>query len=474
MKALWAVVFVAVSLGAIGAARGVETVRVDVGGGAPRLLVDGKPVRARVFWGAPGTRPLRVGPTPQVVSFEFTPPADEPARATMHFRFGQAPGELVLDDIEVTDLTAGGAVFPKADFEGGADSFARSWTFWPTGAANTVGAVRVEKGVGRDGSAGLKVTLKAPPGDHWPDFHLYHLPRLALHKGHRYRVRFWARASTPRELTVAFYRPGDTFVFLGGPGGVFEAQIRLAAAAGVDLVSFPVDLPWPPPGRPVDWSTADAQCQTVLDANPKALLMPRIGVDPPAWWLKAHPDDAMRWDDGKHERPVAVVVSPVYRRDAAERLAALVAHLEEKFGPHVAGYHPCGQNTGEWFYQDTWLNGLNGYAPADERAWRRWLAGRYPDDAARKNTAIPSPAARRAARPGYSTTRRPSALIDFAAFQQEAMADCVCHLAAAVRKASRGRKLVLFFYGYGFEFGAHPPRRVHFRALRSAARPELS
>jgi hypothetical protein len=34
------------------------------------------------------------------------------------------------------------------------------------------------------------------------------------------------------------------------------------------------------------------------------------------------------------------------------------------------------------------------------------------------------------------------------------MADCVCDLAHAVRQASNGQKLVLFFYGYVFEFGA--------------------
>jgi hypothetical protein len=44
------------------------------------------------------------------------------------------------------------------------------------------------------------------------------------------------------------------------------------------------------------------------------------------------------------------------------------------------------------------------------------------------------------------------ALIDFAEFQQDAMADLVCELAHATREASRGRKLVVFFYGYLFEF----------------------
>ena len=36
-------------------AMSVETVRVDASSGAPRLVVDGKPVRARVFWAPPGS-----------------------------------------------------------------------------------------------------------------------------------------------------------------------------------------------------------------------------------------------------------------------------------------------------------------------------------------------------------------------------------------------------------------------------------
>ena len=40
--------------------------------------------------------------------------------------------------------------------------------------------------------------------------------------------------------------------------------------------------------------------------------------------------------------------------------------LEARFGDHVAGYHPCGQNTGEWFYEGTWDSPLSGYAAADQ------------------------------------------------------------------------------------------------------------
>lgn len=472
----------------VSAAAAVETVRVDASSGAPRLLVDGRPARARMFWGAPGSRPLPITKSGTQISFEFSPAEDEPSKATMHLRFGHVPGKIYLDDIRVQDLTAGKDLFAPDDFESGPHSFQRSWTFWPTGAKNTVGTVAVEPGTGRDGSAGLHVTLKAPPKGQWPDFHLYHHPNLALRKAHRYRVSLWAKAEPARDVTVAFYRPGHTFTYLGGPPGVFDAQIKLAAAVGVDLVSFPVGLPWPAPGKPVEWDSVDSQCRAVLEANPKALLLPRIGMEPPLWWREAHPDDVMVWDKGPQQHTGAVVASPQYRRDAAERLAALVAHLEQKFGDRVAGYHPCGQNTGEWFYQETWGAALNGYAKGDLRAWRNWLKAQYAEDAALRaawrdsqvsleTVEVPTPASRRAAPAGAlcdPVAQRP--LLDFSRFQQETMADCVCHLARAVREASQGRKLVVFFYGYVFEFGAvsnGPATSGHYGLRRVLGCPDI-
>ena len=133
------------------------------------------------------------------------------------------------------------------------------------------------------------------------------------------------------------------------------------------------------PDEPVDWSIVDQQCQAVLQANPQALLLPRISCNAPAWWREAHPEDDMLWDSGPRWG-YPVVASPAYRRDAAARVFALVAHLEDKFGPRMAGYHPCGQNTDEWFYQETWSGPLNGYADGDRQAWRNWLQTRYQDD----------------------------------------------------------------------------------------------
>ncbi len=380
------------------------TVRVDPASSAPRLVVNGAR-SAPDLLGAPGSAPIPISPQAQEVAFEFVA-SGSATNGTMHFRFGQTPGDIWLDDIHVVDLDNSQEVVSENDFESGPGSFAHNWTVWPVGEKNTVGTVQVAPGSGRNGSAGLHVQLKAPAGGHWPDFHIYHQPRLAIQQGHRYRASFWVRAVPARDILVAFYRPGTTYTHLGGPQDRFASQIQLAANVGVNLVSFPISTPWPKPGAAADWSEVDLACQAVLRANPKALLLPRMGMDPPAWWREAHLDDVMKWEDG--HRDAAVVASPLYRHDASERLAALVAHLEEKFGEQMAGYHPCGQNTGEWFYRDTWLRPLNGYAPADLTAWRLWLHAHYPSDAAlqaswhdpaatRATAAVPSPAAPRGA-----------------------------------------------------------------------------
>ena len=445
------------------------TVRVDPAGGAPRLLVNGEPVRARMFWGGPGSMPLKLTTEWKQISFEFAA-SGSANNGTMHFRFGNEPGDIFLDDIHVTDLDTGRDLIPRCDFESGPESFKRDWTFWPTGAANTVGTPSVEPGAGRDVSAALRVRLKAPPGGHWPDFHIYHHSNLAIAKDHRYRVSFWARSTSVRRLVLAFYQPGQHFVHLGGPPDCFGAQIKLAAEVGVNFVSFPCPMPWPKPGVEADWSGADAACERVLRANPKALLLPRVGMNPPPWWREAHPDDVMQWEDGRRDH--MVVASPRYRRDAAERLAALVTHLEEKFGERVAGYHPCGQNTGEWFYEDTWRRPLSGYAPADAAGWKEWLKKH-----GRADAPVPTADARHVAPAGvFRDPATERTLVDWAEFQQEAMAECVCELARAVRKASRGRKLVVFFYGYVFEFAAvstGPSVAGHYALRRALNCPDI-
>ena len=77
---------------ASGTAAAIETARVDASSGVPRLVIDGQPVRARIFWAHPARGRSRSAPQVREISFEFAPTEDEPGHGTLHFRFGQAPG----------------------------------------------------------------------------------------------------------------------------------------------------------------------------------------------------------------------------------------------------------------------------------------------------------------------------------------------------------------------------------------------
>ncbi|MDR0338558.1 MAG: beta-galactosidase [Planctomycetaceae bacterium] len=475
-----------------------ETVRVDVANGVPRILVDGQPVRARMFFGNPGSLPIAVGTEAQRLTFEFQPVASEPQTATMHIRFGNKSAVIAFDDILLEELDANGKpvrnVFELCRFENGMDDFKSDWAFWqPNGETVAVGNVTVEPKTGVDQSNAMIVRLTVPKGRKLPDFHIYHHPNLVLDKTKKYRLSFWVKSDVATSLRIAFYRPGANFIYLGGiNANFFQNQIKLAGNAGAKFVSFSTKLPWVPLGKEVDWSAVDDSCRRVLAANPDALLIPRIPMDPPSWWVAANPEEVITWKGTPHDsRQVAAVSSMKYRKEAAECLAELVRHLEENFGANMGGYHPVGQNTGEWFYQDSWGPALNGYAEADRTAWRIWLRTRYKNDeilqkawgnhSVTLSTAeIPSPELRMSKTGGVfrdiAVEKTQQSVLDFVEFQQEMMIDTVLDFAKTVRNASKGKRLVVMFYGYVFEFGAlstGPATSGHFALRKALASPDV-
>jgi beta-galactosidase len=462
-------------------------VRVRPRNNVPLIHVDGQPVRGRMFFGIPGRSEIKLNKGENQISFHFEAIQTEPNHATMHLRFGDKPGTVLLDDIRVVEEGTGREVIPKCGFDDGMASFNRDWTHWPLGKDNTVGQIDVVPGPDGGNKGVLQLRLSKPAGGKWLDFHIYHQPKLSLVKGRTYQVTLRIWSDIERSLRIELYRPGSVFVRLGMAPGVFEEQVALARDAGVDFVSLPVPMPWPRPGHETDYSATDAVCRNVLRVNPNALLLPRVGMEPPKWWKDQYPGHVMVWEDGPQTRGIAVA-SAQYRKDAAAALAAFVHHLEEEFGENVAGYHPCGHNTGEWFYQRTWEQKYSGYAPATKAAWRDWLRSRYSsetelraawnNDTASFDTAEPPTPKERHANPG-GIFRLPATerhIVDFNRFQQEAMADCVLALARSVREASERRKLSVFFYGYVFEFTAAmtgPAISGHYGLRRVLESPDI-
>jgi beta-galactosidase len=418
------------------------TVRVRDTRAGPQIHVDGKPIPPRFFFGSMNSGTISSKSEWTSYTFEFLP-GNVDGTGTLHFRFAHEPGEVWLADVRIRDARTSEDVLSPGSLAT-PEGFVKRWNFWPLGPANTVGAVAVSDGA-------VHVTLKRPPDGKWPDFHLHSQASLRFAAGRSYRCSFRAKAMPAQDLRVALYSVvGGTWNYIGGPPGSFLSQVALARDVGVNLVSFSAPNCWTPPEAPVDWGPLDDLCRQIIAVNPKVLLVPRIGADAPDWWLKRNPAARMVYDGGKVAHH-SCVSDRAYRAEACAHLEKISRHLLATFPDRFAGIHPCGQNTGEWFYLNSWERPLSGYDQATRAAFRQWLKLHGDPQA---DTAEPPTADERRAHP-YGLLRDPARerrLLDFARFQQWEMAEHVAAMAAACRRGTDGRKLVVFFYGYLFEF----------------------
>ncbi|OGV67614.1 MAG: hypothetical protein A2283_07600 [Lentisphaerae bacterium RIFOXYA12_FULL_48_11] len=418
------------------------TVRVKDTRGGPQIQVDGKPIPPRFFWGSMNSGRISSKSEWTNHSFEFLP-GDVKGTGTLHFRFSHVPGEVWLSDVRIQDVITGEDILPVGSFAS-AENFRKTWNQWPVGTANTSATVDTVDGA-------VRVTLKKPTDGNWPDFHLHSDTALRFTAGRSYRCSFRARTFPSQDMTVALYSvTNGHHDFIGGPPGAFLNQVALARDAGVNLVSFSAPNCWTSIEASTDWTALDNLCRKIIAVNPKVLLVPRVDANAPGWWIRQHPDARMVYD-GDKVSDFSCVSDRAYRYDVCAHLERICRHLMEAFPDNFAGIHPCGQNTGEWFYRDTWKKPLSGYDPATKSAFRQWLKGKGCPQAA---SAEPPTADERRAHPN-GFLRDPAlekGLIDFARFQQEEMADHVTAMAEACRKGTDGKKLVVFFYGYLFEF----------------------
>ncbi len=174
----------------------------------------------------------------------------------------------------------------------------------------------------------------------------------------------------------------------------FLTQQKYAADYGVNFVTL---------GVPVAWNEKILEIfqkkyyEPLFDAlvknNPNVRIIPRVGVDPPKWWLDKNPDSEMRNYDGQPTTRISndlvrtvqrfvAVSSEKYQKDADDALRMTIKHLESKYGKYIAGYHPAGQHTGEWVYPGCFSDIPNGYDKCTVKSFRKWLTEKYKNDAA--------------------------------------------------------------------------------------------
>jgi len=281
-------------------------------------------------------------------------------------------------------------------------------------------------------------------------------------------------------------------------------RARQFAHAGCDLYNYVVEISGYGYSRPMwvgpdewDFGDFDQRARTVVEANPHALLLPRIYVDAPAWWRAQHPEELMLLDNGTTsfgEQLFALpraadypsLASERWRADMRAALATVVRHIEQsEFGPRVVGYQLSGQKTEEWYHWSMCTPTLGDYSPHMVRAFQAWLQERHGTDEQLQAawgrpdvTLDTAPIPTHEERFGDQTQAfrdpvRERNVIDFHTFWSDIMADTIAEFARVVQEETGRRKIVGAFYAYTFEFTDLGEDAGHLAVARLLRSPDI-
>lgn len=411
-------------------------VRVRQTPAGPQIFVDGKPERPRMVWVRDSVARQATGAEWKPWSSRFQATYDVTSWR-MGFKYERKPGLFQVRNVTITG-TDGSSFVAWASHD------------------ERVG----EKEMKKDGECAFSTSK---------------LPRLK--KG----VVYTFACETRAEGGITWFRPSaeptgdgryhwwlEEMPWLDAMQLTCGVQTRMAADAGVKFVTYFAPMGWETPG---DWADVDICNDHILAANPNALLIPRISLVPSDKWYDTHPDGSMKMHDGTYSpHRFPSIHNASYRQDLRERLTAYLKHMMEKYPRNFAGVHATGQNTSEWFYFDSWGR-MCGYDKPTLDAWRKWLAKRGAPDAAW--AVVPPPEERREKqeRRRFFDPAKPNEArcVEFVEFQTEAMVDLVNEVNEICRRVTEGKKLVVSFYGYAWEFASAyqgPANTGHFGLMK--------
>ena len=460
MRKTYIALFAAAGI-ALSAAASETQYKVESFNGAPFITDNGKPLRNRIVWVAGGCSESRNHPLLKKADvwgeteLEFEAPNDIPA--IVQLRMGKSAGEIYFSKWEVSESESGKVVFSLDTASTKPD---KSIAHWCVGFRENP-PVKLENVDTDDGGRALKLTLGSDKK--LEAFHLYR-NSIPVEKGKKYKVKLRAKSDAPRPFSTSVYYYNNGFVFVKSDTSIAASTVGHAAKAGVDFVSFEINSVWTKPNEEPNFSYIDSAFGVFLEANPKAKLIPRVRLDPQInkWWRDSHPDDMMKNSDGTINETYISVSSPTYRKEAAESLRKFIEYCEKHYPDNMAGYHPAGGNSREWFYGGTWHKTFSGYDVNTLKAWRAWLKNKYgsvENLAKAWNCGAPE-SFEKIGLPTQEERETPAFVIDpktqwkiadLNLFLQDEMADTVLGLAKVIRQAAPN-KLSIFFFGYGFEF----------------------
>ncbi len=222
---------------------------------------------------------------------------------------------------------------------------------------------------------------------------------------------------------------------------------------------------WIDDGR-YDFTIVDRRVRALIGANPNALILMRVDISPPQWWLDKHPDQhSYCFKDGKtFSSGFASIASELWESAYEGMLRNLIRHIETSdYADHLLGYMPSGGGSGEWFWPGQEQGNID-YGPAARNRFRKWLKQKYADDGAlqtawrMKGVTLDS-----AVFPDLSASettecltfrdpRKAAMYLDSRRFLVDMITRNVIKSCTIVKEETKGRKLTGVFYGYSLHF----------------------
>ncbi len=208
---------------------------------------------------------------------------------------------------------------------------------------------------------------------------------------------------------------------------------------------------WRGPGE-VDLSVVEASLKKILDADPNALIFPRIYCDSPAWWDLLHPEETNGEGALGGQARRQSFSSLAWRRDAAAAVEKIVRAVTlSKYGTHVIGFMVTAGGTEEL---------AKAYDPSAcaQKRFREWLLEQYGKDPAALERLFGGKAEALAIPPfdacakgdcgNFLDPQKSRLVIDYRRFQSLEIVDSALAFCRAVKEGSDGRLIAGLFYGY--------------------------
>jgi hypothetical protein len=178
-----------------------------------------------------------------------------------------------------------------------------------------------------------------------------------------------------------------------------DHYLKLLFDAGIK-VHFPIcDTDW---RDPEGFAKFSVLAHRILAQDPQAILVPRLSLDPPDEWMKAHPEECITFENGtpymiintKIGRTYSPVItdnlkhslaSTAWREKATEAMEDFIRKVAASdFGNRVAGYFFTAAETEEWYYTVTYDRRYHAHDFSKPMVdyFRNFVRGKYKTDEA--------------------------------------------------------------------------------------------